>query len=331
MSNSIKKVSVIIPTYNRARFLPDAVKSILAQNYDNLEIIIVDDNSDDNTTEVVTKLKEQCPDIRFYINERSMGPSGSRNTGIQKSTGNYLAFLDSDDVWLEGHLIHGLKIFDKHPEIDVLFGNFNIVDFDSGKILYDFFSQKKILHTLKFKQITSNIKLIQDDLFIALIKENFFSLCSLIIKKSRCRNIYFNENVMFAEDRDFAIKLYKNANATFAFREDPVFNAYRHDSNICNRADIDNKKNIVNAHAYLFSQYLRTYKLSSEEKKLLNKIIADKYSNASFNCWIKKEYQKYLSYMLNSFKYNITFSQFRNLFKVMIYPLIRSRYKKLST
>ena len=80
-----RKVSVIIPTYNRAKFITNAVKSIQNQNYENIEIIIVDDGSNDNTQAVVNSLKKEIPDIFYCHNERSKGPSGARNTGILKA------------------------------------------------------------------------------------------------------------------------------------------------------------------------------------------------------------------------------------------------------
>jgi glycosyltransferase involved in cell wall biosynthesis len=119
----LPKVSVIIPTYNRARFLPNAIKSIIDQKYDNLEIIIVDDGSTDNTQSIVNSLREKCSKIVFCHNARSKGPSGARNTGILISTGNYLSFLDSDDVWLSGHLTTGVKVLNEPSDIDILFRN----------------------------------------------------------------------------------------------------------------------------------------------------------------------------------------------------------------
>ena len=93
-----KKVSVIMPTYNRENFISNAIKSIIKQKYNNIEIIIVDDGSNDNSQTVVNRLKEQYSNILYYHNERAKGPSGARNTGIIKSCGDYLSFLDSDDV-----------------------------------------------------------------------------------------------------------------------------------------------------------------------------------------------------------------------------------------
>ncbi len=317
-SNSCqKKVSVIIPTYNRAKFISSAVRSIINQKYSNIEIIIVDDGSNDNTQAVVHSLQEKYSNITYCHNKRTKGPSGARNTGIIKSSGDYLSFLDSDDIWLDGNLTNGIKILNKYPEIDVLFGNASVVDFDTRKHLYDFFDQTEILHTLDMSQITSEFKRIHDNLFIALIKSNFFCVQSSIIRKSSCKNIFFDETIMFSEDRDFAIKLCKQANSTFAFRGDPTFIAYRHNSNINKQKDLIGCQEVTKIHFYLFTKYLKIYNLSDYEKKILTSIIAKKLSNLSYLYGKNKEYKNALSSILKSFNYSLTLTQIKNLIKVL--------------
>jgi glycosyltransferase involved in cell wall biosynthesis len=320
--NKQKKVSVIIPTFNRAKFIPSAVESVINQQYDNTEIIIVDDNSTDNTQAIVQSLQDKYPYIIYCHNERTKGPSGARNTGILKATGDYLSFLDSDDVWLEGHLMNGVRILNGYPDIDVLFGNFNIVDYETGELKYNFFDQKKLLHTLKSERLENGLIKLQDNLFIALIQENFFSLCSLIMRKDICKNILLDEAIMFAEDRDFAIKLYKIANATLAYRTNPVFVAYKHNLNIYNKAISTSGGEVLKAHLYLFTKYLNNYNLSNIEKRILTKRITIKLSSLSYSYGKNKDYQNALSNMLKSFKYGLTFTQIINIMKLLFTILL---------
>lgn len=323
-----KKVSVIIPTFNRAKFLPNAVKSVISQNHGNMEIIIVDDGSDDDTQTVVNTLREECSNIIYCHNERLKGPSGARNTGIIKASGDYLSFLDSDDIWLSCHLMGGLEILNENSDIDVLFGNFSIVDLISGKHRYDFFDKKKILHTLKSVQVSPSLKILKDNLFIALIQENFFHLGSSIIRKSSAKGMLMDESVFFAEDRDYAINLFKQANATFAFRQDPVFILYRHDSNIYNAVNSNNWQRIAEIHIYLFTKYLRNFNLSDDEKRVLNKLIAKRLSNLSYFYGKNKKYQNALSCILKSFKYGVTLRQPIDLMKIPLTLLIPNLYKQ---
>lgn len=93
--NYLPKISVIIPTYNNATFLRESIDSVALQQYDNLELIIVDDGSSDNTQQVI----ESCNVPLFYYQCEHLGASAARNFGVQKATGEYLAFLDADDLW----------------------------------------------------------------------------------------------------------------------------------------------------------------------------------------------------------------------------------------
>ncbi len=110
MKNKNPEVSVIIPTYNRALFLPAAIRSVLAQTYKNFELLIVDDGSTDNTMEAVKGFLEKDKRIKYFYHDNK-GPAFSRNAGIRKSTGDYIAFLDSDDEWFPEKIHRQLRLF----------------------------------------------------------------------------------------------------------------------------------------------------------------------------------------------------------------------------
>ncbi len=97
-------VSIVIPTYNREHLLPIAVDSVRAQTFGDWELLIVDDHSTDGTRELVEQWSAEDGRIRYLVNERTKGPAGARNTGIDHSRREYVAFLDSDDEWMPYHL-----------------------------------------------------------------------------------------------------------------------------------------------------------------------------------------------------------------------------------
>jgi glycosyltransferase involved in cell wall biosynthesis len=101
-------ISIIIPTYNRASFLKEAIESVLAQTYENWELIIVDDGSTDNTSELVKKFTDKRIS---YLCQQNTGAPLARNKGIQKAKGDYIAFLDSDDIWLPQKIQKQLEVF----------------------------------------------------------------------------------------------------------------------------------------------------------------------------------------------------------------------------
>ena len=110
-------VSVVIPTYNRAHVLKRAVDSVLAQTYENIEVIIVDDGSTDNTGEVVASMTDRR--IGYILRENA-GACSARNAGASVSKGEYIAFQDSDDIWHADKLEKQMKVMlEKNPDVVV--------------------------------------------------------------------------------------------------------------------------------------------------------------------------------------------------------------------
>jgi GT2 family glycosyltransferase len=108
----MQKITVIIPVYNRPTFVQEAIQSVLDQTYSNLEIIVVDDGSTDDTPSV---LQSFAGKIRI-IHQENKGVSAARNTGINNSDSKWIAFLDSDDIWLPEKLHMQMQFFENHPD-----------------------------------------------------------------------------------------------------------------------------------------------------------------------------------------------------------------------
>lgn len=102
-------VSIITPTYNCGRFIAETICSVQAQTYQNWEMIIVDDCSADNTKEIVEQFSANDSRIRYHCLERNSGAAVARNTALRMANGRWIAFLDSDDLWLPEKLEHQLR------------------------------------------------------------------------------------------------------------------------------------------------------------------------------------------------------------------------------
>ena len=126
--HSSPTVSVIIPTYNRAHLVGRAIRSVLAQTFQDLEVIVVDDCSTDDTAAVVADFDD--PSILYLRHEVNRGVSSARNTGIRDAEGEYIAFLDSDDEWLPPKLEAQLKVFrqTKWPSLGIVLCGAHIVE-----------------------------------------------------------------------------------------------------------------------------------------------------------------------------------------------------------
>jgi len=120
-------VTVVIPCYNQARFLGEAIESVLAQSYRNFEVIVVDDGSTDKTSEVAGRYEG----VRL-IRQENKGLAGARNSGLAKSQGEYVVFLDADDRLLPKALEVGLGCFDSHPECALVSGHTRFINADGS-------------------------------------------------------------------------------------------------------------------------------------------------------------------------------------------------------
>ena len=110
-------VSVVVPCFNQAHFLPEAIESVLAQTYPNVETIVVDDGSTDNTSAVA----ERYPGVRA-VRQHNQGLAAARNAGLNVATGAYVVFLDADDLLLPDALTVGVRALEERPEVAFVFG-----------------------------------------------------------------------------------------------------------------------------------------------------------------------------------------------------------------
>lgn len=152
MNNSHPLVSVIIPTYNHATYIGEALDSVLQQTYENLEIIIIDNYSDDNTEQIVSSIKDLR--IQYWKFHNNGVIAASRNFGVDKANGKIIAFLDSDDVWEPEKLHRQVQHLERNNDISIVASNYYIIgesplwrnrlNFDN-KMYKDYYYQDLIL------------------------------------------------------------------------------------------------------------------------------------------------------------------------------------------
>lgn len=190
-------VSVIIPIYNRAQYLPDAINSVLNQSYKDFEIIIVDDGSIDNTREMSEGFVRQYPLVIRYFLQENKGPSCARNKGIAEAKGKYIAFLDADDEWLPEYLEKSMYALKEN--------NCQWVSSVASRVVLDEQEkeiEKRIIHSDSIDKYK--------DIFSALLKGNVIGGIGVVVFKE-CFSLtgYFNENLRIAEDWEICIRLAK--------------------------------------------------------------------------------------------------------------------------
>ncbi len=128
-------VSIIMPVYNREKFLQDAINSIQAQTFTNWELIIVDDGSSDNSVSLLKALTSSLENKVIIIEQANQGPAGARNNGFKHAQGSYIAFFDSDDLWKKFHLTESIKAFQKHPALSWVYSACERVNYFTKELL----------------------------------------------------------------------------------------------------------------------------------------------------------------------------------------------------
>jgi len=140
MAEQAPFVSVIVPTYNRARYTGEALDSILAQTFPDFEAVIVDDGSTDDTLDVI---RPYLSDSRFkLIQQANQGTAAARNTAISHARGEWIAFLDCDDLWLPRKLALQAEVIRSYPRAALIFGNG--IEFDEERDIGPFFRKREV-------------------------------------------------------------------------------------------------------------------------------------------------------------------------------------------
>ncbi|UCG17305.1 MAG: glycosyltransferase family 2 protein [Phycisphaerales bacterium] len=130
MSN--RTVSVILPTFNRAALLPRAVDSVVAQTYRDWQLIVVDDGSTDETADIVARYQAEWRDRVVFLSQARAGASAARNAGIDRACGRWIAFLDSDDEFLPQKLQRQVALFDRRPDLGLVFSDMSLSKVDGS-------------------------------------------------------------------------------------------------------------------------------------------------------------------------------------------------------
>ncbi|MHC4365321.1 MAG: glycosyltransferase [Planctomycetota bacterium] len=186
-------VSVIMPAYNAAEYIAEAIESVLIQNYRNFELIIVDDGSTDNTKDIVASFKD---DKIKYFYKQNAGPSSARNFAIKRAKGQYIMPLDSDDMMTPDFIASHLQEFERYPEADLVYSDVLLIDAGSNPI--------RVMKKPEYQDRRHMIK----DLFRAGHPIIPFRLG---IRKSVFDKIgFYDEKLMVAEDYDMMRRFVKH-------------------------------------------------------------------------------------------------------------------------
>lgn len=242
MNENNPLISVIIPSYNRADILPRAISSVLEQTYSNFELIIVDDASTDTTEAVISNIKDER--IKYIKHEKNSNGSVARNTGIKNASGEYIAFLDSDDEWHKDKLLEQFNFFKSYNE------------------------EKTVCYTAMYEDNGLNVKVRpgrgkrEDEAFADYVfcNRGLIQTSTLMIHKSILEKVQFNPKLRRHQDWDLCLQLERNG-YQFIFLDKPLTTRYKEEDRqdrVTNIKDpqpslywIDNNKDYMSERAYV--------------------------------------------------------------------------------
>lgn len=240
-------VSIIIAVYNGEKYIKEAIESVLNQTYKDIELIVVDDGSTDNTKGIVTSyLKVK------YVYQENKGEGAARNVGTSLAKGEYVAFLDADDLCKVDKIENQVNILQSNSEIDVVYCDLEVVD-----------ENLKYINTLKSEGVYSKR---EELLSMMLYRQVIQGPICMMIRKKCSDEVKWVENYTYIVDYIYTINLARKFN--FQYLEEPLYVYRRHNNNLSN----SHEKTLVEERQFLISIGV------DEIEKIINNSNFDEYN-----------------------------------------------------
>ena len=243
-------VSVIVPVYNREDYVGETLDSILQQTYSNIEIIAVNDGSTDNSLSVLQTYKEKYPDKIIIINQENQGQVRSRNNAIEKANGEYIAFLDSDDLWLPEKLEKQIPLF--VDGVGLVYSGIHNIDND-GNILDTELCQQDM----------------RGDIYLKLLIKNRMTGGTVVLRRDVLDKVgLFDTEFAAAENWDLWIRVCKQYAADFV--NEPLVKYRKHPGNMSKDGSL-----MLNIIDNILTEHCSNEPESAEAKAAINKARAN--------------------------------------------------------
>ncbi len=261
---SASLVSIIIPTYNRTSIIGETIKSVFAQEYRPIELIIVDDGSTDNTREIVNSFLLKGTGVSLhYINNGKKGGNVARNVGIRISKGEYIQFFDSDDIMMPNFISSRMDVLSKNDEIDYCGGNWCYFDSNRDEC-YLYSDVNKYRHDL-----------------VTHLKNHLFPTPAFLLKKTAIIKIgYWDEVVMRLQDIDYFSRLFYLGLKGY-WIDEVIFKIRKHQQNI----SADHSPNIFRSSTYVYRKIEKECIKNKMYDKNRSQLIGDRILENSNHCY----------------------------------------------
>ena len=292
------KISIIIPVYNTEKYIKECIESIIKQTYKNIEIIIVNDGSTDNSVNIIKDYQKKYKRIKV-INQKNKGPSAARNNGIKHSEGDYILFVDSDD-WIEENMVEKMINSINNKETDLIICSYSQIT--NGKRKDFIVEERKNFEEYLFDSSVSG-----------------YSCCKMI--KRECIKNYFDEELNIMEDLLF---WYSNKDSIIIIKivKDPLYYYRIHESSLVRKKIADPKRiKLFDVCIFLISNISQKYQLQYKIIYVQNYYLYYKHLE-------EKYYKKYKKYLKDVMKNDINLIlKIKIIIKYLIIKVRKKYYK----
>ncbi|MCH7592725.1 MAG: glycosyltransferase family 2 protein [Planctomycetes bacterium] len=316
-------VTVVLPTFNREALLPRALDSVIAQTYDNWEIVVVDDGSTDGTAEVLDRYaalvseestvkneerrasapsSDRVADRLRVIRQENRGSSRARNVGIDAARGRFIAFLDSDDEFAPTKLERQVELFERRPELGFVYSDYAYVDLDGARHESAFSTIHQTARRISYGAIGPGLRVCSDDLFGHLIRRYFIAtIVGMVRRDVLGQTIRFAQGQSYAEEWLFFLHLVRRCRAGFV---DEPLSVHYHTKGSLARTDAHRNtvryRNLLTAMSEAFDD------LSAESRGIIRSNLADTYRQLGYDAYRAREFGEARVNFAKSFRQRAT-------------------------
>lgn len=293
------RVSVVVPTYNRAATIFESIKSISVQTYRDFEIIVVDDGSTDNTKEVLASLCLRN-EIRNF-QQSNKGAAAARNKGIAEAQGEYIAFCDSDDLYVPEKLELQVKYLENHPECGLVYSD--LMSFCGDQVVCpSYFAERRPYEGWVFEK---------------LVERNFITNVSVMVRRKCLEEVGgFNESLRTSEDYEMWLRFTRKFQVGFIPKI--LVKVRRH------------PKNLTSNEQEVYDNHLEVLELIRERcpdvsPRTMSKAFARTFWGKGYDYFTRKDYSNARIYFKKSFKLSPSFGAIKYLFVLMMPDFLLQR------
>lgn len=260
-------VSVVIASYNHEKFVSEAIESVLGQDFEDLELIIVDDASTDTSRQIIQKYAMEDARVRVILHETNCGIAKTMNDGIAAAKGKFLAETASDDVWMKDKLSKQLAVLESDEDL-VVFTEVGIIN-ESGQPVCPTWSEYSGVSAKKTGDIFHDL----------LGRWEFFMNSNMLLKRANLGDIRYDESLKYANDYKLYLEL--AAKYAFYFIPEPLAQYRAHSSNTCGIRGFQGEANRVHSQEdIIVLQYALSkwhHQMSAKAKATTLNRLADRY------------------------------------------------------